>query len=54
MAASFVHMHVNRLIRSAQRAHEMVLYDFLHLLYESREARQRKGGVKEKPAEGEG
>ena len=31
-------------IRSAQRAHEMVLYDFLYLLYESRAARERKGG----------
>jgi thiopeptide-type bacteriocin biosynthesis protein len=45
MAASFVHMHVNRLIRSAARAHEMVLYDILHQLYASREARQRKGGA---------
>jgi thiopeptide-type bacteriocin biosynthesis protein len=43
LAPSFVHMHVNRLIRSAARAHEMVLYDFLHQLYASREARQRKG-----------
>jgi thiopeptide-type bacteriocin biosynthesis protein len=42
MAGSFVHMHVNRFIRSAARAHEMVLYDFLHQLYASREARQRK------------
>jgi thiopeptide-type bacteriocin biosynthesis protein len=45
IAPSFVHMHVNRLIRSAARAHEMVLYDFLHQLYASREARQRKGGT---------
>jgi thiopeptide-type bacteriocin biosynthesis protein len=43
MAASFVHMHVNRFIRSAARAHEMVLYDFLYQLYASRAARQRKG-----------
>jgi len=43
MAASFVHMHVNRFIRSAARAHEMVLYDFLYQLYASRQARQRKG-----------
>jgi thiopeptide-type bacteriocin biosynthesis protein len=41
MAPSFVHMHVNRLIRSAARAHEMVLYDFLHQLFTSREARQK-------------
>jgi thiopeptide-type bacteriocin biosynthesis protein len=44
MAPSYVHMHVNRIIRSAQRAHELVLYDFLYLLYESRAARERKGG----------
>ncbi|HEY0511506.1 MAG TPA: lantibiotic dehydratase [Thermoanaerobaculia bacterium] len=45
LAPSYVHMHVNRIIRSAQRAHEMVLYDFLYLLYESRAARERKGGA---------
>jgi thiopeptide-type bacteriocin biosynthesis protein len=44
LASSYVHMHVNRFIRSAQRAHELVLYDFLYLLYESRAARERKGG----------
>lgn len=44
IAASYVHMHVNRIIRSAQRAHELVLYDFLYLLYESKAARERKGG----------
>ncbi len=44
IAPSYVHMHVNRIIRSAQRAHELVLYDFLYLLYESRAARERKGG----------
>ena len=43
LAPSYVHMHVNRIIRSAQRAHELVLYDFLYLLYESRAARARKG-----------
>ena len=51
MAASFVHMHVNRLIRSAARAHEMVLYDILHQLYTSREARQRKSGAGLNPVE---
>ncbi len=44
IASSYVHMHVNRIIRSAQRAHELVLYDFLYLLYESKAARERKGG----------
>jgi lantibiotic biosynthesis protein len=42
LAPSYIHMHVNRLIRSAQRAHELVLYDLLVRLYESRQARARK------------
>jgi thiopeptide-type bacteriocin biosynthesis protein len=41
LAPSFLHMHANRLFRSAQRAQEMVLYDFLYRLYESRAARPR-------------
>jgi thiopeptide-type bacteriocin biosynthesis protein len=45
LAPSYVHMHVNRMIRSAARAHEMVLYDFLYLLHESRSARERKAGA---------
>jgi thiopeptide-type bacteriocin biosynthesis protein len=36
-----LHMHANRLLRSAQRAQELVLYDFLGRLYESRAARLR-------------
>jgi thiopeptide-type bacteriocin biosynthesis protein len=39
LAASYLHMHANRLLRSAQRAQELVLYDFLARLYESRAAR---------------
>jgi lantibiotic biosynthesis protein len=39
LASSLVHMHVNRLIRSAQRAHELVLYDLLSAIYDSRVAR---------------
>jgi thiopeptide-type bacteriocin biosynthesis protein len=39
LAPSYLHMHANRLLRSAQRAQEMVLYDFLARLYESRFAR---------------
>jgi len=42
LAPSYVHMHLNRMIRSAARAHELVLYDFLYQLYESRAARERK------------
>lgn len=43
MAPSYVHMHVNRLIRSAARAHELVLYDLLYQEYAARAARERKG-----------
>ncbi|XXF79655.1 lantibiotic dehydratase [Myxococcaceae bacterium GXIMD 01537] len=43
LAASLVHMHTNRMLRTAARAQELVLYDLLHRLYESRAARARKG-----------
>jgi thiopeptide-type bacteriocin biosynthesis protein len=39
LAPSYLHMHVNRLLRSAQRAQELVLYDFLARWYKSQEAR---------------
>jgi len=39
VAMSFAHMHVNRLLRSAQRAQELVLYEMLDRLYASRAAR---------------
>lgn len=45
LAPSYVHMYVNRMIRSAARAHEMVLYDFLHQLHVSRAARRKKEGT---------
>jgi thiopeptide-type bacteriocin biosynthesis protein len=38
LAASYVHMHANRLLRSAHRAQELVLHDFLYRLYESQAA----------------
>ncbi|HEX8112083.1 MAG TPA: thiopeptide-type bacteriocin biosynthesis protein, partial [Kofleriaceae bacterium] len=41
LVPSYIHMHVNRLIRSAQRAHELVLYDLLVRLYESQAARAK-------------
>ena len=41
LAGSYLHMHANRLLRSAQRAQEMVLYNFLDRHYASRLARQR-------------
>jgi lantibiotic biosynthesis protein len=42
LAVSLVHMHVNRMLRTAARAHELVIYDFLQRLYEGRRARRRR------------
>ncbi|HKD78060.1 MAG TPA: lantibiotic dehydratase [Candidatus Angelobacter sp.] len=42
LAGSYVHMHLNRLFRSAANAQEMVLYDFLARTYRSRIARQKQ------------
>jgi thiopeptide-type bacteriocin biosynthesis protein len=39
LASSYVHMHANRLLRSAQRQQELVLYDLLSRFYESQAAR---------------
>ncbi len=39
IAPSLIHMLVNRLIRSAPRAHELVLYDLLAAIYDSQAAR---------------
>jgi thiopeptide-type bacteriocin biosynthesis protein len=44
VAGSLLHMHANRLLRSEQRAQELVLYDFLLRLYESEAARKRRAG----------
>ncbi len=41
LMASYSHMMVNRLFKSKQRTHEMVLYDFLHRYYKSEIARQK-------------
>jgi hypothetical protein len=35
LAASFLHMHANRILRSAHRAQELVLYDREIKLYEA-------------------
>jgi thiopeptide-type bacteriocin biosynthesis protein len=35
IVSSLVHMHMNRMLRSAARAHELVVYDFLGRLYAS-------------------
>lgn len=45
LAWSYAHMHVNRLLRSAQRQQEMVLYDLLTRLYSAQAARQRQPKV---------
>ncbi|MFP2897002.1 lantibiotic dehydratase C-terminal domain-containing protein, partial [Corallococcus sp. 4LFB] len=42
VASSLVHMHTHRLLRTAARAREPVLYDLLHRLYTSRRAREKK------------
>jgi thiopeptide-type bacteriocin biosynthesis protein len=42
LATSLAHMHVNRLLRSSQRAQEMVLYDLLDRLYQARAGRRRR------------
>jgi thiopeptide-type bacteriocin biosynthesis protein len=41
LAPSYIHMFNNRLLRSEARAQEMVLYDFLLRLTQSRAARER-------------
>jgi thiopeptide-type bacteriocin biosynthesis protein len=43
MALSLAHMHVNRMLRSAQRQQELVIYEFLDRLYSARAARSRSG-----------
>src|SRR5262245_56787472 len=40
---SYVHMHVNRLLRSAHRRQEVVLYDFLGRFYQSHAVRASRG-----------
>lgn len=40
VVSSFVHMHLNRLLRSAHRAQELVIYNFLQRLYRSMVARE--------------
>ncbi|MDP8931698.1 MAG: lantibiotic dehydratase [Actinomycetota bacterium] len=40
LAMSYAHMHVNRLLRSGQRAQELVLYEFLERIYTSQAARR--------------
>ena len=42
LADSFLHMHVNRMLPSDQRAQELILYDFLTRLYRSQQARMKQ------------
>jgi thiopeptide-type bacteriocin biosynthesis protein len=53
LMASYSHMMVNRLFKSKQRTHEMVLYDFLHRYYKSEIARRKysKINIKKKKME---
>jgi thiopeptide-type bacteriocin biosynthesis protein len=44
LARSYAHMHVNRILRSVQRAQELVLYELLDRAYSSRAGRGRGGG----------
>jgi thiopeptide-type bacteriocin biosynthesis protein len=41
LAASYLHMHVNRLARAEGKAHELVMFDFLNRHMESLDARAR-------------
>ncbi|MEM7357296.1 MAG: lantibiotic dehydratase C-terminal domain-containing protein, partial [Acidobacteriota bacterium] len=41
LVSSYIHMFTNRMLRSQGRAHEMVLYDFLHRINQSRAARKK-------------
>lgn len=40
LAGSYAHMHVNRLLRSAQRAQELVLYEYLDRFYSAQAGRR--------------
>ena len=42
LASSYLHMYINRILRSAQRAQELVLYDYLRRLYGSLRARAQQ------------
>jgi thiopeptide-type bacteriocin biosynthesis protein len=58
LMGSYSHMMVNRLFKSKQRTHEMVLYDFLHRYYKSEIARRKYSKInlqkKKKSAQGAG
>jgi thiopeptide-type bacteriocin biosynthesis protein len=43
LCQSFIHMHINRLLRGEHRRQEAVIYDLLARVYRSRHARKRTG-----------
>jgi thiopeptide-type bacteriocin biosynthesis protein len=43
LAASYVHMHLNRTLKVASRPRELLVYEMLTRLYDSASARARKG-----------
>jgi thiopeptide-type bacteriocin biosynthesis protein len=49
LATSYAHMHVNRLLRSAQRAQELVLYELLDRFYSSQAGRRSSQAVRRVP-----
>lgn len=49
LAGSYVHMHLNRMFRSAANAQEMVLYDFLARTYDSKMAREKRSESRGSP-----
>jgi thiopeptide-type bacteriocin biosynthesis protein len=46
LAGHYLHMHANRMVRSAVREHELVLYDHLDRLYLSAAARSARGSLR--------
>jgi thiopeptide-type bacteriocin biosynthesis protein len=45
LMGSYSHMMINRLFKSKQRLHELVVYDFLHRYYKSEIARQKYAAI---------
>lgn len=49
LLASFIHMHVNRLIPAQARLHELLLYDFLYRHYKTEQALQQQDSLISSP-----
>jgi len=52
LLSSYSHMMINRLFKSKQRLHELVVYDFLHRYYKSEIGRRKYGDKKKKKEKG--